>query len=395
MRWAFVDESGQASLDTAIESVGSHYVLCAVLVEDAALAKVQAAAEAIRARYAQTGELKSSSLAKSPERRLRLLRDLATLEMGYVVGVVDKRAINPEGGLRYKRSFLKYFHSWLHRYLSTASSFAVRADKHGSEAFMEGFKRYLNDQLGNETLGLFSPNIPRIDFVDSKREVLVQVADVIAGTYRAAHQGELTGDIAQQCEDVLRPRRWSLRPWGHFTEDLREDDVLDAARPEDRMIHRTARRSAQAYLERDDERPGGVTEDVHVARRETLQILVTHDLYGPVDGYVHAEAIVDELRQQGIVLSVENFRRSVVTHLRDRDVVIVSSDRGYKLARSATEVARHVARTHSQVEPQLHRLAHLRDLLTTGTGGTYDAVAGNEHGYLRQLLKAGERRWTE
>lgn len=55
MLWAFVDENREPNLDTAASSVGTHYVLCAVLVADTKLGAARDRAEAVRAKYRQAG----------------------------------------------------------------------------------------------------------------------------------------------------------------------------------------------------------------------------------------------------------------------------------------------------------------------------------------------------
>jgi hypothetical protein len=97
---AFVDESGQPNLDVENPSVGTHFILTAVLVEADAVDDVRAAVDVVREKYFPKGELRASKLASKPERFRSVLEELGSIPFKFYAVVVDKREIRPESGSR-------------------------------------------------------------------------------------------------------------------------------------------------------------------------------------------------------------------------------------------------------------------------------------------------------
>lgn len=386
MLWAFIDESGQPNLDTSKSNVGEYYVLCAVLVSDENLSEVREHAERVRRKYRQTGELKSSAIDHNDSRRVQILRELAEAHFSYFLVVVDKTRIDGESGLRYKRSFVKYFHGVLWgRLLRAHEHVVIRADKVGRSEYLSTFEPYVGKRKMRD---LFDPREP-VEFVDSKDEVLVQVADMIAGTHRLVLESKLPAEFASSSLEVLAPRCAAIREWGRLGTALLERDVEHTPSPLDSAIRRTALRSAERFVHENVEAAG--SDEALEARLEVVNILLEHDGYGDPGTYLLADVVMRELQTAGINVNKEEVQRSIMPSLRDAGVLIVSSADGYKLPDCVTDVDRHVARTENQVRPRLARLRELRTGLLLGTVNAFDAVASEQHEFVRTLLSATER----
>lgn len=386
MLWAFIDESGQPNLDTSQSNVGEYYVLSAVLVSDQNLSAVREHAERVRKKYRQTGELKSSAIDHDDSRRVQILRELAEADFTYFLVVVNKTRIDGESGLRFKRSFVKYFYGVLWgRLLRAHEHVVIRADKVGRSEYLTTFEPYVEKRKMRD---LFDPREP-VEFVDSKDEVLVQVADMIAGTHRLVLESKLPTELANSSLEVLTPRRAAIREWGRLGTALLESDVEHAPSPLDGAIRRTALRSAERFLHEHVEAVGN--DEALAAQLEVVNIFLEHDGYGDPGTYLFAEDILRSLEGAGISITKEQLQRSIMPALRDAGVFIVSSEQGYKLPDCVTDVDRHVVRTENQVRPRLARLRELRTGLLLGTENAFDAVASEQHEFLRTLLRATER----
>jgi len=93
--------------------VSDYFVLTAVLVEGSRLAAVQTAASRIIRAYFSSGELRSREVGSNVARGLRILGDLATLDLRHYSQVIDKSAVFTDSGLRFKNTFLtKVCSSW-------------------------------------------------------------------------------------------------------------------------------------------------------------------------------------------------------------------------------------------------------------------------------------------
>ena len=95
----------------------------------------------------------------------------------YGYKVVDKRKLEGEG-FKYKKSFYKFLNSILYKELfKVYPGLHLAVDEHGENKFMSEFKIYIEK---NHKPNLFSGT--EFGFMASPDSVLIQLADVIAGT---------------------------------------------------------------------------------------------------------------------------------------------------------------------------------------------------------------------
>lgn len=176
----FVDEYGDPHLDVSKDGVSSTYIVAALCVRNGDLEQVLSDAEIIRRRYFQTGEMKSSSIGPNDSRRLKVVRDLSKLK-GFVIGFcAQKDRADKNTGLNFKKSFIKFFAGALYnRVTRCAGDITVLADGHGSPEFQAEMLKYLESRYLKSDLFSMPPSF---GFGDSKLNVLLQVADVFAGS---------------------------------------------------------------------------------------------------------------------------------------------------------------------------------------------------------------------
>ena len=282
---AFVDGYGQANLDVSVPDVGTHFVLTAVLVEQADVAAVRVAVDEVRAKYFQTGELRSKGLAKNLERFRRVLEELNDIPFKFYAVVVDKREIRADSGLAFKDSFYKFLAGLLYRKLFGAyPDLHVTADAFGRDAFMEGFSRYL---LQNHRDTLFDR--PRVSFAESKSEPLVQLADVICGTLARTYDLTKTTERSAELLDIIRADHAILiDEWPVRYRAASGTGALVAGDPADDDLARYSIARAEKFLETHET---SINEDtraqVHVLKKLLYEIrfgdprayLATQDLH--------------------------------------------------------------------------------------------------------------------
>lgn len=69
MQYVFCDEFGAFGYNFDKENVSTHFLIVAVIVNDEDLNRVKEGAEAVRKKYFQTGEMKSSNVKNNHKRR--------------------------------------------------------------------------------------------------------------------------------------------------------------------------------------------------------------------------------------------------------------------------------------------------------------------------------------
>ena len=138
--YAFTDEYGAFGYDLDNPNVSTHFIITAVIVKESDLEAYMVGAEAIRKKYFQTGEIKSSKLGPDKHnRRMLILQEIAALPMCFLTICIDKRScienMNSKGW-QYKGTFYKFMNNIVHRELRQAySKLTIVADEVGTNAF--------------------------------------------------------------------------------------------------------------------------------------------------------------------------------------------------------------------------------------------------------------------
>ena len=80
-------------------------------------------------------------------------------------------------------------------------------------------------------------------------------------------------------------------------------------------------------------------------------------------------------------------RSSIVSKLRDNDVIIVSCNKGYKIPRCYADLFDFAERVNSQVVPLLHRLNKARNSYLFSSKNEIDLLKGVDYPHLVAFLE--------
>ena len=129
-KYAFIDEFGAFGYDFDNPGCTTHFLICAVIVDESNLSLVAESVETIRKKYFQQGEIKSSKIGRNHKRRVSILTELKQLPFHIFAFVCDKRKIYENSGLRYKTSFYKFLNNIVHQELRISySNLTITADE--------------------------------------------------------------------------------------------------------------------------------------------------------------------------------------------------------------------------------------------------------------------------
>ena len=379
--FAFVDEYGQANLDTGKPDVGTHFVLTAVLVEPAEASAVRDGVESVRSNHCQTGELRSKKLAKNLDRFRRVLEDLNSLPFKFYSVVVDKREIRTDSGLTYKDSFYKFLGSLLYRKLFDAfPDLHVTADEFGREEFMEEFAKYL---VVNHRDTLFDR--PRVTFAASRDEPLVQLADIVCGTLARTYDMTKTTEKSGELLAIIRKDHAILiDEWPVRYRPASGTGQLVAGDPADEDLARYSIARAEEFIEQHERSVEGDAR----AQVVTLKRLLYELRFGDSRAYIPTEVLKETVEAVGESRSDQWLRSSVIAQLRDSGVLISSSPQGYKIPVVIADVGDFVEVTDTIVHPMLNRVARARDAVLLVTQGRVDVLEGDRLALLRAAVEA-------
>jgi hypothetical protein len=377
--YAFVDESGNHDLDTSKSGSSNFFVICSVIVAENELKECYPAAEEIRAKHFQTGEIKSSNIKTNDSiRRLRILDQLCQLPLKLYIAVVDKGRLYQDGGFQYKKSFIKYVNGLLYqRLFLNFAHLQVLADEHGSTVFQESLKGYIVSRYANDLFGQSA-----FETKSSKDDVMIQVADFFAGTIAQIYEGKATAEIVAKYKSMLSSLSLGILEWPPQYQSLLPPSMSDADFA-DYEVHRHALNQADNFIAK-----VGHTMD----EDERLQLCILNflrfksEFLGNKD-YITTTEIEAHLRANGFGdLSEQKIRSSGVAKLRDRNVIIASGAKGYKIPQTRADIADFLSRASSQIVPLLDRIKKARDVYMLASRGEYDILQTADLADLQRLL---------
>jgi hypothetical protein len=378
----FVDESGDTTLDLEGSKKGCSkmFVVAAVVIKPGDLDSARAQAEAVRKRFFQTGEMKSSKLKGG--RRTQVLKEVAKLPFTSVVLAADKARLTRPGGLQYKKSFFKNLNNRLYRQVYLAfPEVDVVADEHGDKTFMVGFKRYLHRK---QQLELFTQRT--FDFRPSHEEPLIQVADLLAGSLRKQLEECTRAADGSDPLQLLRPKIATLLVWppGPYPLGYLPNSVGWSL--EDQLVYEHCVRLAHLFLQRAERDP-----EANLLKG-VLEYLLFHVELAAPERFVPTGELRRLLRQHfGTQLSEQQFRAKVIAKLRDADVIVASGPKGYKIPATVSDLRQYVELADRVIRPMLARLETARSSLKLGTHGALDILDGPELRPLRELLDTNQQ----
>ena len=362
-QYAFIDEYGAFGYNFDQQGCSTHFIISAVLVKGSDLPFVEKAISDIRFRYFQQGEMKSSKVGKNHSRRIIILKEITKLPLHFFVFVCDKRKIYHQSGLRFKQSFYKFLNEAVYRQLKVAfPSLIVTADAMGGNEYLESFSKYMKGK--SEPLDLFDDT--EFGFQDSKKNVLVQVADMVSGSLAYSYDEKKKLESRNNdYKSILRAKILRIVEFPQSFEDF-EIPKKDISPEYNEKIAGICYRQAKNFIMKNQD-----TTDVYCKEQvEVLQYLLFRFMNNSMRQYIPTKEILGHLSKLGYDnMSIYTFRNRIIAKLRDADVIISSSKTGYKIPSTKPELYDFIDHGKGIIVPMLERLRKCNDIIKLGTNG--------------------------
>lgn len=378
---AYIDESGNHDLSTDKDGASKYFIVLAVVVEEEAVPELTAAVISIKEEFFGPGEMKSSRVKE--ERRTRILNALEPLPFRFYAVAVDKSRIDKDSGLAFKTSFIKFANGRLYNALfQNLTELTVYADGHGGSEFIESFKTYIETV---HTPDLFSR--PHVEIVDSKSEVLVQLADFLVGTAAKIYEDKASADAHKVFLDFLAAKRIRIDEWPPRFESHRPSAADDSSL--DGQVQTISLRAAARFLSEFSEFEDTETRIQHAF----LSYLLFRARFADDEDFIPTQELLEHLSSLGFQdVNPHYLRSNVVSKLRDRDVLVASSTRGgYKIPTTYSDVIGFAELVDGIVSPLLHRLRRANDVFLLGSAGAINFLGDDRFRKLREILELDAR----
>ena len=360
-RIAYIDECGGYGFDFSKEGTSKFYILTAVVVENSKVEKLHSDFEEIKRTNGFGGtELKSSGL--SDAKRSRIMSKLLPVEFRLVIFIADKQKFHSNTPLTdYKPVFIKNMNSRMHAMLYKAyPKLKIFMDETGWPDFRESFKKYVASNRGQ--LNVF--NEYDFDFLDSRDEVLIQLADFISGSIMKSLLNPDGDNYLEMLKGKITSERMFPEEYEPYWGNSKPEDYKY-----DRSIYTLALKCARDFIAA-NENDKSEEKQAQVA---ALRYLLFYVSCVSSTKYVYSDELLKNIEMNvGQRIKKNYLFRRVIAPLRDSGVILASSVHGYKIPISVDDIVTYLNSTTSTVGPMLHRMGICRDLILQGTDNNLD-----------------------
>jgi len=384
-KYAYIDEFGAFGFLLDKPDVASHFIICAIIVEEQDLPIVEAGLIEIQRVFFQGSEIKSSKVRYNHKKRTMVLEKMLELPFHIYAFVADKTKIYENSGLRFKKSFYKFLNNYVYEELRlNFNGVKIVADEMGTNEYKEEFYRYIKKRQ-NVTPTLFGDLYDDNDLllVDSRNSVINQLADFCAGSLAFAFDNQKKERTEGYHYDRILSSK--INRIKIFPESIENFDIQHsaAAANYDPEIASVCYNKAKSYVLSHKE------SDVPEVRMQliVLEYLLFRFMNNAMRKYIPTEELIKQLVYSGYEkLSQQTFRNKIIAPLRDSEVIISSSKNGYKIPSTEAEVCSFVNHGKTIIMPMLSRLKKCNDVIAMGTNSRVRLFERAEYSDLRQLL---------
>lgn len=343
----FIDESGAHGFDFEKDGVTKFYVITVVIIEKKYTYEFLKSLEDIYSELATSQIPKAKIFNKNSKLRDIFIEKIAKLNFIYFNLIVDKRKINLNSGLAWKTSFFKYFQAMCYnRFISSYNNIDIYTDEYGSLTYQDSFSKYIKSKF---KITLY--NSLEINQISSSSEFIEKygcfLADNISGIVRYSleqnvEQDTIFGSLSKHfLGDIV------------FPFNRKNIDTIVVETSENSIIRKISLEKAFKYLELKQNLFSESNLEVIVLQYLTLESLVNNN------DYIYGGVIEEYIKENyNIELRNSELKQVIIKNLRDHDLLISSSSKGYKLTTSKQDVKDFLDLTNKNTVYSIRRLKH-------------------------------------
>ena len=338
--YIYGDEFGTSSMNLQAQNEVSHFVYSAIVVSESNLNKAYEVRDYISKNFFQGQKIRSKSRAvKKIDKRLKALQYLSNnLDFKIYTVVVDKSKIESEG-LQIKEVFYKYFQKiFASNIISDYQLFEIYVDELISEKYKQEMYSYLNKHLSIQSL--FS----NYKMVDDKDEVLVQLADLVAGSLGRvfAHS-----HYVKEASDIIDALIGKMTPPEYFPYRYQVPSASKSLNSPSGLVTRFVINDVIIYISQNsksDPKVDLLKFLYFCFRINPNQLVDVHSIQGSLSR-LHKNITVEQIR-------------TLIRDLRyDGILVVTAAGRsGYKLAKDESDISAYFNHYLNYVKPMLRKM---------------------------------------
>lgn len=372
---AFINEFGHYGFDFEQQDISTHLIITAILVKDNDKEILEQELEFIRHKYLQV-----NSHQIPDDLRIQILNDIKDLPFKVYAYVIDKRKVREGSGITFEKTFIKFFIRKVFDDLyRTFDRLDLVANDQGTKEFMQEFVRYVKRECIPD---LF--NYSTFGFNNNQSEILLQLSGFIASTIAKGYDETQYSEQYPSFYKIIKNKIIAINIWPHdYRHFLYNYELVDSDINYDKIIIKQGVNLAYQYIE---ENRKSDEEDEKI-RIDFLKFLLFNLKENP-DEYVYTDEILDNLNAIRVnKIKQHYFRSNIVSKLRDRGLIIASSNKGYKLPVCLNDLYDFVNLSSLTIHPMIQRVSKCRDQILLATNNEIDILEKSEYEYLKRVIE--------
>lgn len=185
----FIDDSGDPGFKINKGSSKVFIISCVIFDDELEAEKIAVAIKELRRKLKKSDNFEFKFNKSDREIRLRFLEQISKSNFKVRAIVFDKSKLKSEELKTSKQSFYNYAIKLVLKHnFGSIKEAKLRLDGHGDRIYKREVIRYLRRELNNKDSRVFK----KLQFVDSKSNVLIQLADMIAGSIHRKYETDKT-----------------------------------------------------------------------------------------------------------------------------------------------------------------------------------------------------------
>ena len=181
----FIDDSGDPGFKIDKGSTPVFVIACVIFDDELEAEKTAVTIKEFRRKLKFSDKYEFKFNKSSKELRLKFLKQIASCKFRIRAIVFDKKKIRSAELKTSKQSFYNYAIKMVLKHnFGTIKEAKLRLDGHGDRLYKREVIKYLRNELNNPNEKIFQ----KLQFVDSRSNVLIQLADMVAGSIHRVHQ---------------------------------------------------------------------------------------------------------------------------------------------------------------------------------------------------------------
>lgn len=356
--YIFGDEFGTSTLKSNDVKNITHFVYAAIVIKESQLHNARKVRDEISKKFFKGNILKSNSklLNRNKETRLEAL-DYLIKNLNFIVYllVIDKTKLNKEdGGLRFKEVFYKYFQKiFVSQINNNFTDFEIHMDNLINDDYQIELKNYMAQYYQDNFF-------EKYNISDDKEEPLIQLADILAGSYGRVFNTAFITENSEAIFNKLKPITGNISFFPY--KENGKVFVADEEKKIDEDLYNIVRNDALDIFDNEN----------NIIIKSVIEYLLWYQKVMPFR-YTQTYEIVNALKYNtGKEVSVENLR-VIIKNLRFKGVIVVSSSSksGYKLAVNKSDVHIYFGHYLNYILPMLKKVEIANSVFMNKTVGDF------------------------